>query len=200
MGAENNLIWSGSQELNKPIKGGSLLLAEPFMPDDYFKKSVVLVCEHNENNGTTGFVLNQLSDARFNGELFKNISSKKIKIYYGGPVEKERLFFVHSLGDYVEQTEQISDKLYWNGNIHQIFELYDEGIAHEENTRFFIGCSGWSPGQLNDEIKDSSWIINNKYHKEIFSYSIDTIWKDILNEMDLSYQLLANYPEHAALN
>ena len=79
-----------------PIQG-SILIAEPFLQDAYFQRSVVLLIEHTEH-GSMGFVLNKKTDLIVNSFFKEFAEFPEIPIYLGGPVSPNRLFFIHSLG------------------------------------------------------------------------------------------------------
>ena len=100
---------------------GNLILAEPFMEDDYFGRSVVFMCEHNKK-GSYGFILNNKLEI-FLDDIVPEIELKKINIYYGGPVNSTNLFYLHQLGDLIEDSTQISDNIWTSGDFNQIIEF-----------------------------------------------------------------------------
>ena len=79
-----------------PPQKGRILISDPFLGDDYFERSVVYLCEHNQE-GSFGFVLNNLVEINLNdlNDQFPEITTK---ISTGGPVETESMFFIHTLG------------------------------------------------------------------------------------------------------
>jgi putative transcriptional regulator len=111
---------------NLPPKKGNLILAEPFMEDDYFGRSVVFMCEHNKK-GSYGFILNNKLEI-FLDDIVPEIELKKINIYYGGPVHSTNLFYLHQLGDLIEDSNQISDNIWTSGDFNQIIEFINEDI------------------------------------------------------------------------
>ncbi|MCO5249076.1 MAG: YqgE/AlgH family protein [Chitinophagales bacterium] len=178
------------------VKAGDILLAEPFMNDPNFKRSVVLITE-NDETGTLGLVINKASLFRVN-EVLPDFPKIQTQVFMGGLIGLDKLNYLHSYPELIPESIKITDNLYWNGN----FESLKKGIKDREilphNIKFFIGYSGWGIGQLEDELKENSWIVKKDYHG-IFKDS-RYMWKDILEGMGGEYKLMANYPENPSLN
>src|SRR6218665_3318782 len=90
-----------------------ILIAEPFLGDPNFERSVVLLCEHNAE-GSFGFVLNQESSLRL-ADVVEGVYAD-FPLYIGGPVEQNTLHFIHRLGDMVDNTVEIGNGIYWSGD------------------------------------------------------------------------------------
>ena len=86
---------------------GRVLLADPFLADEYFQRSVVYLCEHSKA-GSFGFVLNNYVDISIN-ELNPNFPSLKVKLSLGGPVETESLYFLHTLGHELNESLELKN-------------------------------------------------------------------------------------------
>lgn len=192
-------IWSYEFEKSKGIKAGQLLLSEPFMFDDNFRRTVVLVCEHTEDNGTVGLILNKPINLRLN-DVLEDFPPFNGKIFLGGPVGTDTLQFIHCVGNKIEQSLQLTDKLYWGGNFEQLKGMMRTGEISPDEVRFFLGYSGWSPGQLEVEMKDNAWIIGQASHHYIFQTPFDLLWKNSMRDMGGVYNTMAGYPENPALN
>ncbi len=178
------------------IQKGDLLVAEPFLKDPSFKRTVTLVCEHN-TEGSIGLVLNRPSIFRIN-EMIPNFPSFHSTVFYGGPVGMDRLNYIHAYGDLIIDSIHIKDNLYWNGNFDQIKELIKERKILPHNIKFFAGYAGWETGQLNEEMQDDSWIISKNY-PEIFKMS-EYMWQEVLIKMGGKNKLLSTFPEDPILN
>lgn len=184
---------------NKSVSAGNLLISEPFLQDENFVRSVVLVCENNEN-GSFGLVLNKLSILKLN-ELIDNISSLQCDVYVGGPVEQNTLHFIYRGDKLLDASIQLAEDLWWGGEFDELLEFMKMGKIEEKDIRFFIGYSGWATGQLDSELEENTWIVTNKIDtKSIFSASPDDLWRIILKNMGGEYQQLANYPIDPRLN
>lgn len=187
------------QENVKP-QVGSLLLSEPFMLDPHFKRTVVLICEHDKTNGTVGFILNRTVDHIKVADALADFDMVQDALYYGGPVANDNLHYLHRYGAQIEDSMKIIDGVYWGGNFEQITEELKSGKLDSAGFRFFMGYSGWDPGQLNFELENDSWIIANAKAAHIFEMSSDALWKSVLDSMGGKFKQIKNYPEHPSLN
>jgi putative transcriptional regulator len=181
----------------KPRKG-TLLISEPFMQEQHFKRSVVLLTAHNKE-GSLGYILNRLLDLKL-GDVLPQCAKSRLPLYLGGPVEKDNLFFIHTVGKYIEESVEISKGLYWGGNFDLLVDLINKGEIKSENIRFFIGYSGWSAGQLDNELKEKSWIVTKAKKEIVLNTKTDLLWGEVLKSMGGEYAQLANYPEDPSLN
>lgn len=196
---EDEKIWSYEFEKSKQLKAGQLLLSEPFMPDENFRRTVVLVCEHTPDNGTVGLIINKPINLRL-AEIVEDFPPFKGKVFLGGPVGTDTMQFLHSLGSQIEGSVQLTDNLFWGGNFEQVKQmLHGEKIMPDE-IRFYLGYSGWGIGQLEGELKDNSWIITPATSKQIFQTPHDILWREVMREMGGIYSTMAGYPENPALN
>ncbi len=182
----------------KPAKG-HLLIAEPSIIGDVsFNRSVVLLAEHN-NEGSIGFILNKPFKFMLN-ELVPEIS-KSFKVYNGGPVEQDNLYFIHKIPDQIEDSIEISHGIYWGGNFEKVIELLNKGEISDHEIRFFLGYSGWDTMQLDKELQSNSWVVlKNIYKSSIIRKSTDSFWKEKMIELGGDYMLWSNAPENPSLN
>lgn len=186
-------------ELNKlNPKKGRLLIAEPFMDDPYFKRSVVLLTEHSKE-GSFGFMLNKPLEIKINDAL-EDFPPFDAPIFMGGPVQSDSLFYIHTQGEFIEGSMKICDNLYWSGNFEQLKQLVIDQQIFPHEIKFFIGYSGWDYEQLMNEIKEESWIISNVNSNDISKFSDDNLWKNTLQKMGSKFSLLSNFPEDPSLN
>ncbi len=186
-------------ELNKlkPQKG-RLLIAEPFMEDPYFKRSVVLLTEYKKNN-CFGFILNRPLDITVNDVLI-DFPEFSAQVYMGGPVDPDNLFYIHTQGKFIEGSEQISDQLYWAGNFNQLKDMIANNEIFPHEIKFFLGYSGWDFQQLNNEIKHESWIISDANELTMSDLNNPQLWQNTLQNMGNKHALLSHFPEHPNLN
>lgn len=180
---------------------GYLLIAEPFLGDTNFERTVILLCEHDKN-GSLGFILNQkttfeLKDVIEDVEENNDINQP---LFIGGPVQQNTLHFIHRLGTQIEDSVEISEGLYWGGNYEQITRLLTLGKIQAKDIRFFLGYSGWSQGQLENELTQNSWIMSEAETTFIFDTTPDQFWRSILKKMGGKHKALANYPIDPRLN
>ncbi len=182
----------------KPKKG-HLLVAEPSIIGDHsFNRSVVLLTEYNEE-GAVGFILNkplQFVLGDFIDELDSNFT-----VFNGGPVEQDNLYFIHNVPNLIPDSIEISDGIYWGGNFNVIIELLQQQRLDETQIRFFLGYSGWSENQLDEELEQNTWVVvPNNYKKELFLKNNPDFWKEKMIEFGGDYLLWSNAPENPTLN
>jgi putative transcriptional regulator len=184
--------------MNTRISKGQLLIAEPFLGDPNFERTVTLICEHSPQ-GTFGLTLNQPADLRL-GDVFGEELYADLPLYIGGPVQPDTLHFIHRLGDQVEDTLEIGEGLYWSGDYEQVRTLLNLGKISERDIRFFVGYAGWSAGQLQAEMERDSWIVSQAEPEFLFTTPPEHFWREILKKMNGKYKSLAHYPTDPRLN
>ncbi len=192
----NNIITIKTNEI-KPARG-KLLISEPFLLDDYFKRSVILLAEHNKD-GTFGLILNKPVDVSIN-HLLKDIPENDMKIFVGGPVSTDSIFFIHTLGKEIENSFEIMEGLYWGGDMEIIEELLKLNKLSSKNIRFFVGYSGWQAKQLDNELKRNSWVVANTNVKEILHTKPSQMWSSFLKNMGGAYSFWPNFPTDPSTN
>lgn len=156
---------------------GKILLSTPSLTDPNFDKVVILITEHNEN-GALGFVMNKLFPRLFN-ELVEFSNCKAFSLYDGGPVEKEKLFFLHRRSDLIEGGIRIADNIYTGGNFKQAVQFINNNTITEDDIKLSIGYCGWDNGQLEEEIAEGSWIVSGIHSSIIFATPIESLWNEI---------------------
>jgi len=181
----------------KPTKG-SLLISEPFFADPYFKRSVVLLIEHNEE-GSLGFILNKPIDLQLN-EALDEFPQFDAQVYFGGPVRRDNLYYIHTLGEKLKGSFKISNGLYWGGNFELLKLLIKNNEVKPDQIRFFVGYSGWDATQLDKEMSEKSWLVTKPTVHYVMSEHAETLWGDVLKDMGKQYAILANFPEDPSLN
>ncbi|WP_460946386.1 YqgE/AlgH family protein [Spirosoma daeguense] len=182
------------------VTNGDLLIAEPFMGDTNFERSVVLVCEHS-TSGTFGLVLNQLTDIHL-GDVIDEVHTD-LPLFVGGPVQQNTLHFIHRRPDLIDGSIRVIDGLYWSGDFEQIKKNVNLGTLTEHDVRFFIGYSGWSEGQLDAELGQKAWIVSqsNRTSAEfLFETPTKEFWRGVLKRMGGEYKSIAHYPVDPRLN
>lgn len=181
-----------------PAKG-KLLLSEPFLQDEYFSRSVILLCEHNEE-GSFGFVLNNYLDIDLH-EVSTNFPDIPARISLGGPVKNQNLYFIHSLGEMIPGSVLIADSIYMGGEYDILIEKILADLSLLKHVRFFLGYSGWNQGQLANELREKSWLVVDQFDsKQIMNTDYDSIWKDLMSSQGGKYEMMSKFPLDPRLN
>lgn len=179
---------------------GSILISEPFLQEVYFQRSVVLLVEHNIE-GSMGLVLNKKTDLIVNTFFPELEEYPEIPIYLGGPVSANRLFFIHSLGDLiVPDSLKIKDHLYFDGNFEALKRYIQKGNPIEGKVKFFLGYSGWTEGQLGNEIDKNSWVVSHAAKESVLLADGESFWKNSLAQLGSNYEAWTKYPKDPYLN
>lgn len=183
---------------HKPTKG-KLLIAEPALTGDVaFSRSVVLLAEHSPE-GSVGFILNKPLNYTI-CDLIPEITVP-FKVFNGGPVEQDNLYFIHKVPHLVEDSIEISDGIFWGGHFEKIITLINDKRITEQDIRFFLGYSGWSSRQLDQELSSKSWVVvKNTYESDILEKASIAFWKEKMVELGGNYLLWSNTPENPSLN
>lgn len=192
----DNIIKIKTNNL-KP-KPGRILISEPFLFDYYFKRSVVLLAEHNKE-GSFGVIINKPLVVRFN-DVVKDFPEFDARVFLGGPVKTDNLFYIHTLGDTIDDSLPVLDGVFWGGDLERVKELISLGMLNDDNIRFFIGYSGWMSRQLDSELKRDSWLVSNISAEQVMRASTETMWQDTVSKMGEKYRHWLNFPSEPALN
>ncbi|ADY51914.1 protein of unknown function DUF179 [Pseudopedobacter saltans DSM 12145] len=178
---------------------GNILIAEPFMLDDNFKRSVVILVAEDEE-GHVGYILNQRSNLLVK-DLLVEFTDCNFPVYIGGPVSPDTLHFVHSCPDKIFDGDLIRDGIYWGGDFEMLRTQLSLGNISEEEIRFFLGYSGWDKEQLKRELNENSWIVSDRINPAIvFEHSEIDIWKEAIINLGEKYAHIANFPERPEWN
>lgn len=177
---------------------GILLIAEPFLKDPNFMRTVVFLCDHQEE-GSFGFVINKKYKLTLD-QLLVDAEDLKLPVFYGGPVQVDTIHFLHQYPDKIPGSYEILNGIYWGGEFETAIELIKDGGIDLNKIRFFIGYSGWGNGQLADELKEKSWLTTEATRKLVFHKEVDDIWKDSLKHLGGDYEMMINFPIDPHLN
>ncbi len=180
-------------------KKGHLLIAEPSIFDDTsFNRSVILLADHSEE-GSIGFILNK--PLQYTLKDLVPHTKRSFKVYNGGPVEQDNLYFIHKVPDLIPESIEISLGIYWGGDFDVALALINSGEIKACDIRFFLGYSGWESCQLESELETNSWIVTeNIYEKSIIEKKDSSFWKEKMLELGGEYSIWSNAPENPSYN
>jgi len=190
-------LFSENLNDNNEVKSGDFLLAEPMLLDPNFQRTVVIICEHENNEGSFGLVVNKQADV--NIEQLEDFLYLRDNLFIGGPVQQNTLHFLHLIPK-LEGAIPLRDGVYWGGDYDQLKELHIQGKVSAQNCRFFIGYSGWGQNQLMGELGQNSWVISRVDLSLLFKVEPDDLWQEILQQMGGKYKMFKNYPVDPSLN
>lgn len=185
--------------ISEKLQKGQLLIAEPSIIGDLsFNRSVILLADHNQE-GSVGFIINKPLRYTIN-DLVPDVEAN-FKIYNGGPVEQDNLYFIHNIPELIPNSVEISSGIFWGGDFELTKSLINSGEIKKDNIRFFLGYTGWEAQQLENEMRSNSWILTeNLYKNKIIGKATNDIWKEKIIELGGDYLIWSNAPENPMLN
>jgi putative transcriptional regulator len=184
---------------NRILPGkGKILVSEPYLPDPNFERTIILLCEHNDE-GSFGFIMNKPSVAKL-ADVMQDLKDIDAPVFIGGPVQQDTLHYIHRLSD-LEESIEVMDGIYWGGNFDQLVSLIETKQVAASDIKFFLGYSGWSVGQIEEELKEDSWIVSDKVNEELlFDIKAESMWQYALKRMGGRFSVYSNYPQDPRLN
>lgn len=171
---------------------GKLLVAEPFMVEYPFSRSIVLLISHS-GEGSIGIILNMPILHVLNSAVPELKDLDPIPLYKGGPLGEDILFFIHSYGD-LPQALPIKNGLYLNGDFEFVKQKLLEGKMSPDDFKFFLGYSGWGPNQLEMELNIDTWVVTEEPSEYVLNQNTETLWSDVLSNMGAKYKVWSRYP------
>ena len=172
---------------------GKLLVSNPFLDEDFFRRSLVYICQYNKE-GSFGFVINNLISINLH-ELDESFPDFETQISLGGPMEVNSLYFIHTLGDKINNSVLVSENIYLGGDFKQLTALMNEDKSISKYVRFFIGYSGWASEQLEKELETNSWIVANLSSKEmLFESKSKQTWKRFMYDLGGKFKVMSKFP------
>ncbi len=180
---------------------GDLLVAEPFLREEYFNHAGIALIDYERGKTAMGLVLNKPTGFTL-GEAIEGIDDNvELPIYCGGPLSCDRLFYLHSLPHEISGSRKIGPGLYIGGDFDQVKAYVNMGLETDGCMRFFVGYSGWDPGQLEDEIKRHVWAVSPRPgNPEIFREDGDSFWYRIVRSMGPRYRNWLYHPVNPQYN
>lgn len=178
------------------IPPGSLLISSPLLKDPNFHRSVILILDKDKDNGYIGLILNHPMDLKFEDIFFPDSEESEMdfsglghkNFYYGGPVDMQRLFWLHTHGKEIKNSTEILPGIYVGGDYEDMYGfISSHPSALNHSIRLYLGYSGWGKGQLENEIQQGAWCINPiPDPSSLLNDESDSFWRN---------QVKALYPE-----
>lgn len=180
------------------ISPGKLLIADPFLKDPNFVRSVIFICDH-KHEGSFGLLLNKQYEQVL-GDLISELEHCPIPLFFGGPVQLDTIHFLHRCPELIPGGFEVTEGIFWGGDFDEVVKLIKTDRLRMDDIRFFIGYSGWGEGQLEEEMKQKSWITSEATGDLIFANETFNTWKAALRELGGEYVQMVNYPIDPQLN
>jgi len=181
------------------LSSGKILVSSPeLLMDHIFNQSVLLLSEHNDK-GSMGFMINKPLILRLN-DVFDDIPVN-IQLWNGGPVETGNMFYLHNKPELIPNAIAFdkNKNLHIGGDFEVIKQLLQDKIIDDKHIKFFLGYSGWAPGQLQSEIKEKAWFVTAN-DLNLFEINPKNIWKEKIVDINPDNIIWQNAPLNPQLN
>ena len=174
---------------------GSFLIANPVLPDPNFSRTVVLLCNHNEE-GSFGLVVNRKAELKTQDLFPKNdiLQGYEGELFVGGPVSQSQVFYLCRHPESIPDLDEICPGVHLGMSWEVLEEVYNLLENPLDNLRFYLGYSGWGAGQLDGEMEQRSWLIREAEDNFVFSPQENQLWHDVVRSMGKDYAYLLNAP------
>lgn len=184
------------------IHGGSLLISSPLLNDPNFKRSIVLILQQDPDNGYLGLVLNHQLDLSLNEICEMPGEASRMNVFNGGPVDLQRIFWLHTLGCQLQGSFEVLPGLFVGGDYDQLIQAFSKGERMKGKIRFFLGYSGWTSGQLEKEIDGGAWAVLSYPldPKMLIEKSGEEMWYDEVRKLGEKYRHWLMLPSNPTLN
>jgi len=176
-------------------RAGDFLVATESLTDPNFSGTVVLLCEHDEQ-GSLGLVLNRPIQVELKALLSDtDLGGCEAPVYWGGPVKADAL---HALRDGPPSADsaEVYPGLAFGGNLEELLAADAQGVA----VRFYMGYTGWSATQLEDEISQQAWHVLRPHPEHVFTTRPDALWGRLMSEVDPAWSHFRHRPENPDWN
>jgi putative transcriptional regulator len=175
---------------------GRLLIAGPSLFDPNFRRTIVLVGEHNEE-GALGVVLNRPTHVTVEEAAppLAPIALPDGRMFIGGPVQPQGAVILADL-----EHPELADLLVFGSIGFLTGEVDDEAVEGVRRARVFAGYTGWSPGQLEGELAEDSWIVEPALPEDVFTEKPEDLWGRVLRRKGGEFAILALMPFDPSTN
>lgn len=173
---------------NKP-QTGSLLVAEPFLREQYFNHAVICLIDYAVGKSSMGLVMNRETGYTLGEIIDETDDSIDVPVFCGGPMSNDRLFYIHTLGSLFPGSQEIDRGIYIGGDFDEMMKYIKAGYPTDGLIRFFIGYSGWEAGQLESEIDNHVWAVTHRVNRnELLTATEDKYWHRTVRGMGPEYR------------
>ncbi len=180
---------------------GSLLVAEPFLRERYFHHAVICLVDYEPRGSAMGIVLNNLTSYTLQDVLPSVKAKTPIPIYCGGPMSCDRLYFMHTLGELIPDSREVTPGLYIGGDFETVLSIVNDGYSTDSHLRFFLGYSGWDVEQLDGELLKNVWAVTDISSLDtVLTGEEDAYWHRVVRGMGKKYRGWLYHPRNPHSN
>lgn len=196
-----SLLFDNSGQPAADINPGDLLISNPLMEEPIFKRSVILMLDADIEKGSMGLVLNHRLSLSLRDLIPGWENGSKVPLYAGGPVDLERLFLIHRLGNVFPESKRLFGDIFVGAEIDNIIDYVDAGNPVDGYLRFFLGYSGWDANQLQSEMLKRYWTVSPAVNNsEIFMGTGNEFWRREVGKLGDDFRSWLLVPSEPNLN
>jgi putative transcriptional regulator len=185
-----------AKKFPKP-KAGALLVSEPFNPEPKFKRSVVLISQHDQR-GSIGFILNKPTDLTVN-QVLEDFPEFDARVYWGGNQRLDSVYYIHTI-PHLKGALPIANGIYWGGDYEQLKVMVESKVVTPQQIKFVAGYASWEGKLLEKEIKNNNWWVTEADEQSTLLEAPDVLWGKVLQRTGHVYGILNDFPEDPGQN
>lgn len=181
---------------------GALLISEPFLREEYFHHAVIALIEYEFGSTAMGVVMNHPTGYTLHS-LIEGIRVKDdIPVFCGGPLSCDRLFFIHTLGkEIIPNSNEVAPGLFIGDDFGAMRQYINAGYPVEGYIRFFVGYSGWSREQLDEELRSKVWAVAEcSNYNNLLTGSNDPFWHRYVRALGNDFRGWRFHPRNPQCN
>lgn len=173
------------------LANGTILIAKPLIPDEAYRRTVVMIVHHDEYN-TTGLILNRPSAVHVD-EVFDILPVNTV-LNIGGPVESHLVTFVHDIPDF-DEALSLGNGLFWGGSHDYLEKKIVQQPEIKSRLRFYAGITSWNAGELENELNTGYWWAASINPSELFNDCIPDLRSYLLLREENLFGVLNDVPD-----
>ena len=168
---------------------GQLLIASPHIDDIRFKKSVIMICQHDAQSAM-GLVINKQANSLKLGDLYEKLEigaprfAVEDPVHIGGPVDSNRGFVLHSQDHMLPDSLAITNEISLTASVEILRDI--TGGVGPSHTIVSLGCAGWSAGQLDREMSENVWLNLPASTDLVFEHNRETLWQQAFDAIGIN--------------
>ena len=187
-----------AEKMTGPFAKGDLLIAAVALADPNFHQTIVLLCEHEEEHGSYGLILNRAIETP--DEVLSEVPFVDGRLFQGGPVHSDVIQVLHPYGETLEGSQLVLPGVWFGANFEALQSGIMSGVYAPAACRFFLGYSGWGEGQLADEFDADAWLVAPGNHALVFETGPEQLWAATIRARGTVDPVYAHYPENPMWN
>ncbi|MDE5652056.1 MAG: YqgE/AlgH family protein [Muribaculaceae bacterium] len=189
-------------DLQTDLRRGAILVSSPMLKDPNFSRTAILVLDRDEGGGHIGLILNRPMELTLADVCQMPGCADNMPVNNGGPVDLQRLFWLHTLGERLPGSVEILPGLFVGGDYDSLIALFTSDEDISDRIKFYLGYSGWSAGQLENEIQSTAWsVIPNMLEPHLLlELEGDEMWHQLCLRLDDDRRHWGLFPADPHLN